>query len=74
MGLFGGHVPALYEEGEKVFSRLQHEIIKQSDDESIVRGHGTKIWVEAFWLTLQWHSEAAEMSKRKSMWTILPTQ
>jgi hypothetical protein len=35
MGLFGVNMPLLYGEGEKAFIRLQHEIIKASDDHSI---------------------------------------
>ena len=33
MGLFDVNMPLLYGEGSKAFVRLQHEIIKQSDDE-----------------------------------------
>jgi hypothetical protein len=35
MGLFGVNMPLLYGEGEKAFVRLQHEIIRTSDDHSI---------------------------------------
>ena len=35
MGLFDINMPLLYGEGAKAFIRLQHEIIKVSDDESI---------------------------------------
>ncbi|KAF8854996.1 HET-domain-containing protein, partial [Acephala macrosclerotiorum] len=35
MGLFGVNMPLLYGEGAKAFKRLQQEIIKSSDDESI---------------------------------------
>ena len=35
MGIFGVNMPLLYGEGEKAFIRLQHEIIKTTDDESI---------------------------------------
>lgn len=35
MGLFGVNMPLLYGEGSNAFMRLQHEIIKISDDESI---------------------------------------
>lgn len=35
MGLFDVNMPLLYGEGEKAFLRLQHEIIKNYDDESI---------------------------------------
>ena len=34
-GLFGINMPLLYGEGEKAFLRLQLEIIKQSDDDSV---------------------------------------
>jgi len=35
LGLFDINMPLLYGEGEKAFIRLQHEIIKSSNDESI---------------------------------------
>lgn len=35
LGLFQVNMPLLYGEGEKAFQRLQHEILKASDDESI---------------------------------------
>ncbi|KAF9457563.1 heterokaryon incompatibility protein-domain-containing protein [Collybia nuda] len=35
MGLFGINMPLLYGEGRKAFIRLQHEIVKKSDDNSI---------------------------------------
>lgn len=35
MGLLGVSIPMLYGEGEKAFERLQLEIIKTSDDQSI---------------------------------------
>ena len=35
MGIFDVNMPILYGEGEKAFTRLQEEIIKTSDDESI---------------------------------------
>ena len=35
MGLFEINMPLLYGEGSKAFTRLQHEIVKNSDDESI---------------------------------------
>ncbi|KAF4626331.1 hypothetical protein G7Y89_g11828 [Cudoniella acicularis] len=35
MGLFDVNMPLLYGEGRKAFSRLQQEILKQSDDQSI---------------------------------------
>lgn len=36
LGLFDVHMPLIYGEGQKAFLRLQEEIIKQSDDESIL--------------------------------------
>ncbi|KAF2452695.1 heterokaryon incompatibility protein-domain-containing protein [Lineolata rhizophorae] len=36
LGLFGIYMPLLYGEGERAFRRVQEEIIKQSDDESIL--------------------------------------
>ncbi|KAK4225317.1 vegetative incompatibility protein HET-E-1 [Podospora fimiseda] len=35
MGLFDVNMPMLYGEGHKAFSRLQQEILKQSDDQSL---------------------------------------
>lgn len=35
MGLFGIHMPIIYGEGEKAFRRLQLEIMKSSDDQTI---------------------------------------
>ena len=35
MGLFGVNMPLLYGEGKDAFTRLQHEIVKITDDESI---------------------------------------
>ena len=35
MGLFQINMPLLYGEGSKAFTRLQHEIVKDQDDESI---------------------------------------
>lgn len=35
MGLFGVHMPMLYGEGERAFTRLQEEIMKLSDDHSL---------------------------------------
>ena len=35
LGLFNVNMPLLYGEGRKAFTRLQHEIIKQTDDDSI---------------------------------------
>ena len=39
MGLFDVNMPLLYGEGDKAFVRLQMEIIKKSDDESIFAWH-----------------------------------
>jgi hypothetical protein len=36
LGIFGINMPLLYGEGERAFLRLQEEIIKQSDDHSIL--------------------------------------
>jgi hypothetical protein len=36
LGIFGINMPLLYGEGEKAFIRLQEEIIRQSDDHSIL--------------------------------------
>lgn len=36
MGLFGVNMPLLYGEGPKAFRRLQEEIIKESNDQSIL--------------------------------------
>ncbi|KAM0803824.1 heterokaryon incompatibility protein-domain-containing protein [Usnea florida] len=36
MGLFDINMPLLYGEGGKAFTRLQHEIVKNQDDESIL--------------------------------------
>lgn len=36
LGIFGINMPLLYEEGENAFLRLQGEIIRQSDDHSIL--------------------------------------
>ena len=35
MGIFDVNMPLLYGEGKKAFTRLQHEIVKISDDESL---------------------------------------
>lgn len=35
LGIFNIHIPMLYGEGEAAFQRLQHEIMKDSDDHSI---------------------------------------
>ncbi len=36
LGIFGVNMPLLYGEGPKAFLRLQHEIIKNLDDDSIL--------------------------------------
>ncbi|PHH79370.1 hypothetical protein CDD82_2429 [Ophiocordyceps australis] len=36
MGLFGVNMPMLYGEGDRAFLRLQEEIMKQSDDQSLL--------------------------------------
>ena len=44
MGLFGVNMPMLYGEGRKAFHRLQLEIIRSSDDQSIFAwGHGSNV-------------------------------
>ena len=35
LGIFGVNMPMLYGEGDKAFTRLQEEIIKESDDQSL---------------------------------------
>ncbi|KAH7923793.1 HET-domain-containing protein [Leucogyrophana mollusca] len=35
MGIFGVHMPLIYGEGENAFIRLQHEIMRNSNDQSI---------------------------------------
>lgn len=35
LGLLGINMPLIYGEGEKAFTRLQHELIRSSNDESI---------------------------------------
>jgi hypothetical protein len=39
LGLFGVNMPLLYGEGRKAYLRLQEEIIKQSEDQSIFAWH-----------------------------------
>ncbi|KAG2347123.1 HET-domain-containing protein [Suillus weaverae] len=39
MGLFGIHMPIIYGEGDKAFRRLQLEIMKSSDDQTIFAWH-----------------------------------
>jgi hypothetical protein len=40
MGVFDINMPLLYGEGQRAFQRLQEEIVKQSDDQSILAWHG----------------------------------
>lgn len=47
LGLFGINMPLLYGEGRKSFVRLQLEIIKSTDDESIFAWEGFNSWMEA---------------------------
>lgn len=41
LGLFGVHMPMIYGEGKKAFRRLQLEIMKESNDQSIFAWTGT---------------------------------
>jgi len=43
LGIFGVHMPMLYGEGENAFRRLQEEIIKISNDQSLFA------WSDEFW-------------------------
>ena len=43
LGIFGVHMPMLYGEGENAFRRLQEEIIKVSNDQSLFA------WSDEFW-------------------------
>lgn len=43
LGIFGVNMPLLYGEGENAFFRLQLEIIRQSDDESIFAWQDTRL-------------------------------
>lgn len=43
LGILGVHMPLLYGEGENAFRRLQEELIKVSDDESIFAHEGRSI-------------------------------
>ncbi|MCJ1438233.1 hypothetical protein MMC27_007620 [Xylographa pallens] len=43
LGIFDVRMPMLYGEGKKAFLRLQEEIIKQSDDQSLFAWQGTNI-------------------------------
>ena len=44
LGLFGVNMPLLYGEGSNAFKRLQQEIIKSSNDESIFAWTNQKLW------------------------------
>lgn len=44
LGIFGVNMPLLYGEGERAFSRLQEEIIKQSSDDSIFAWSSKLVW------------------------------
>ncbi|KAL2883133.1 hypothetical protein SGCOL_001321 [Colletotrichum sp. CLE4] len=54
MGLFGVNMPMLYGEGERAFLRLQEEIMKQSDDQSLFA------WVDLSASTETYHSLLAK--------------
>ena len=43
LGMFDVHMPMIYGEGRKSFFRLQHEILKQSDDPSISAWESNKL-------------------------------
>ncbi|KAK0105206.1 hypothetical protein ONS95_004399 [Cadophora gregata] len=55
MGLFGINMPILYGEGMNAFLRLQQEIIKQSDDESIFA-----------WTSSRWSSSSGMLAESPS--------
>lgn len=44
LGLFNVNMPLLYGEGEKAFKRLQHEILRSSNDESIFAWFDDRVW------------------------------
>ena len=44
LGLCGVNMPLLYGEGERAFARLQHEIIRISNDESIFAWRNESLW------------------------------
>ena len=46
MGLFGVNMPMIYGEGKKAFIRLQEEIIKLSDDYTILAWHQQRHYLE----------------------------
>ena len=48
MGLFGVNMPMLYGEGEKAFMRLQEEIMKLSDDQSLFAWVGREASADSF--------------------------
>ncbi|KAF4927088.1 Vegetative incompatibility protein HET-E-1 [Colletotrichum viniferum] len=43
LGLFGVHMPLIYGEGPKAFVRLQEEILKESDDYSILAWNASEL-------------------------------
>lgn len=43
LGILGVHMPLLYGEGQNAFRRLQEELIKISDDETILAHSGSKV-------------------------------
>ncbi|KAG7291049.1 hypothetical protein NEMBOFW57_001059 [Staphylotrichum longicolle] len=45
LGLFGINMPMLYGEGERVFQRLQEEIIRQTEDYSFLLWTGLRPWI-----------------------------
>ncbi|PHH58808.1 hypothetical protein CDD81_4368 [Ophiocordyceps australis] len=48
MGLFGVNMPMLYGEGQRAFLRLQKEIMKQSDDQSLLAWVDVDASVDAY--------------------------
>jgi hypothetical protein len=48
MGIFGVNMPMLYGEGDKAFLRLQEEIMKQSDDQSIFAWANMSLSADAY--------------------------
>ncbi|KAL8838821.1 MAG: hypothetical protein Q9170_001976 [Blastenia crenularia] len=48
MGIFDVNMPLLYGEGRKAFKRLQHEVARTSDDESLFAWHTTDLWSGIF--------------------------
>ncbi|KAJ4117609.1 hypothetical protein NW768_010976 [Fusarium equiseti] len=52
LGIFGINMPLLYGEGEKAFLRLQEEIIRVSNDQSIFCWHWSKEHVPINWASM----------------------